>query len=156
MLNCSAGRLFVLGTPFWKRAECTMFNDKAQLVVIAVFQILMVFVYGKYRRARKETFSDPFMTQIGVGDLDGWSLWHLVTFALLGYIYPTEFWFSMTLGTIWELIEWQLGSTNAPEWIRVFAGAATPDASGRWWYGRVSDIVMNALGFGLGILLSIG
>ena len=131
-----------------------MINAKVQLTVIAVFQILMVFGYGKFRRIKAQTFSDPFMTKLGVGDLDGWSILHLITFALLGYIYPEEFWFSMFLGVLWEFIEWSLGALDVPEWVRVFAGAAVPDGEGRWWYGRLSDIVMNALGFGLGIWIA--
>ena len=60
----------------------------------------------------------------------------------------------MALGVLWEFIEWSLGALDVPEWVRVFAGAAVPDGEGRWWYGRLSDIVMNALGFGLGIWIA--
>lgn len=100
-------------------------------------------------------YHDPLMNKLGVGDLDGWSIAHLLFFMVLGYMYPDTFLISMGLGVGWEAFEHFLGKQR-PGYLGGFGDCITTDPAleeGPWWFGRVSDIGMNALGFLLGAYL---
>lgn len=91
--------------------------------------ILVLAIYGSVVKR------DPLLTKLGVWDLTGWSLTHVLFYSLLGYRCPDNFKLIMAFGVVWEIVEHLLSRF------------------GVWWYGRVSDIVMNAIGFGLGAFI---
>ena len=89
----------------------------------------LVILYGRYICSRQ--LKDPLLRKLGVLDLDGWSLTHVLLYMYLGYTFPTHFATIMTGGVIWELLESSQGNNS-------------------WWFGRLSDILVNAIGFLLG------
>ena len=128
-------------------------NNNYKVVLIACACFLAICLYGKYR-CNNPDYHDPLMKQLGIFDLDGWSLAHIGFFALLGYLYPDTFVVAMGLGIGWELFEQVLGK-NRPGALGGFGDCITTDPAveGPWWFGRISDIVMNVLGFMLGVWL---
>lgn len=68
-------------------------------------------------------------------------------YALLGFLYPKTFYLTMFLGIIWEVIEFYIGYSK-PKWIFDYW-----KNSAEWWFGRNSDIVVNLIGFIIGMKL---
>lgn len=86
---------------------------------------------------------------------DGWSISHLVFFAVLGYLYPSHMYFVLFLGLLWESIEF---ATQHTEWgllhaLRGLAKCKNIHNDNFWWYGKVSDLLMNLLGFWIGMMI---
>ena len=129
-------------------------HNNYKVIIIAFICFLVICLYGKYRCDNPD-YHDPLMKQLGVFDLDGWSITHFAFFALLGYLYPDTFWVAMALGVSWEVFEHFLGK-NRPGILGGFGDCITTDPSveGPWWFGRISDIIMNMAGFLFGAWLS--
>ena len=128
-------------------------KELLQLIGACVVCVLLIFLNGWYRCKYKNS-EDILMTKIPVGDLDGWSCAHVMFFALLGYLFPDMFLEAMIAGGIWEGIEAFLGKSR-PSWMGGFGDCdlrtdQVDTTHKNWWYGRVSDLFMNALGFGIG------
>jgi hypothetical protein len=94
------------------------------------------------KHASKNKKSEPLLTEIGIWNLTGWSLTHVAFYAFLGFMFPTDFKLLMLMGVIWEILEQYV--LNGVEWAKA---DCIDDV---WWYGRVSDLFMNAIGFWLG------
>ena len=115
---------------------------------VTTLPLFFIFPYGRYRSLHP-TYVDPLMTKIGIGDLDGWSVCHFCWYGLMGYIFPTRTLEVMGLGATWEVIEWFLGETR-PAILGGFGDCPhniNATNNEKWWYGRASDLVVNALGF---------
>lgn len=113
--------------------------------------VLFIFPYGYYRSLHPG-FVDPLMTKIGIGDLDIWSLTHFGWYGGVGYFYPMHVPWVLTLGVVWEGIEHLLGEAR-PAILGGFGdcpGNINAQRHKKWWYGRPSDLVMNALGCCIG------
>ena len=144
------------------------------LVVAAILAVVAIGLYGRYRCNHPE-YTDIFMAQSGVWDLDGWSGLHFVFFGMLGALCGTAYLpHAMVLGVAWEGVEHVLG-TQRPSWLGGFGdcvltdrppdqarapgrtGDDTPDdkkSLGTWWYGRASDIVVNVAGYLAGMCVA--
>ena len=115
---------------------------------VVALPVLFIFPYGRYRSLHP-TYVDPLMTKIGIGDLDGWSISHFCWYGIMGYMFPTRPIAVLGMGTTWEAIEWILGETR-PAIMGGFGDCPNNiNAKGneKWWYGRGSDLIVNALGF---------
>ena len=128
-------------------------NNNYKVLLLAAVCFLVICFYGQYR-CNNPDYHDPLMQKLGILDLDGWSITHFAFFALLGYLYPDTFWLSMGLGISWEAFEHILGK-NRPAILGGFGDCVTtdPGIQGSWWFGRVSDILMNLIGFIFGAWL---
>ena len=82
---------------------------------LIILSCLMIFGYGAYRCANPK-YKDPLETQLGVGELDGWSGSHFILFLVIGYLYPDEYIFAFVMGVIWELFEHYYGEKR-PGWL---------------------------------------
>ena len=91
--------------------------------------------------------SDFLLIKLNIGDLDGWSVTHVLYNLFLGYQFPNLFVEIMLLGIIWEILETIFGYFPG-----VFDCKVTTDADD-WWFGRVSDIIMNFIGASIGYSL---
>lgn len=91
---------------------------------------------------------------LGVGDIDGWSLTHFIFFFFLGYFFPKYYLFILTLGIIWEIIEYITGIINQKNKVTLICDL-TRIKRDSWWYSKVSDIFVNIAGFIVGASLSI-
>ena len=123
------------------------------LIFICIFFIIL---YGRFRILIKDENNkkvylfldgEPLFTY-GSFQFDKWHITHLVFFALLGFLYSKTFYFTMFLGIIWELIEFYLGYAK-PKWVFDYWKLGATD----WWFGRYSDIVVNLIGFIIGMKL---
>lgn len=110
---------------------------------------MAVFVYGAYRSAHP-AYKDPLLRKWGFWDLDGWSGTHFVLFLSIGFLFPRCWLFALTLGVLWEVFEWVTGRLR-PRILKRFGNCNGGDA---WWFGRSSDLLVNALGLGAGVALS--
>ena len=128
------------------------------IFIVCLILISFPIIYGKYRCDHPE-FKDPFQTKLNIGDLDGWSVIHILEFTLLGYLFPTKFILLMVLGIIWESFEFYY-SFHKPTFLKGFGHCITSDTQNKenknnpiWWYGKVSDVVCNFIGIILGMYI---
>ena len=123
-----------------------MYPKKAlSLLCYFVVCAILIFIYGNYRCDNPD-FKDPLQTKLGIGDLDGWSLSHLLFFMFIGYHFKGKYLIvAFLLGILWELFEHYYGEER-PGWLGGDCDMRTDRLDGRWWYGKWSDIVMNTIG----------
>ena len=136
-----------------------MIFDKRSLQVfmIGILTIVIIGLYGSYRCNNPE-YKDMLMGKLKIWDLDGWSISHFTLFFILGYFYPDKMYFSLFPGLMWEAFEHYYGQ-NRPGFLGGFGDCMTTDPNvknGAWWYGRLSDIIVNYLGFVIGSYMSVG
>ena len=133
--------------------------DYVKIFSYLIFCILIIFIYGNYRCNNPE-YNDILQTSIGVWDLDGWSLSHLLFFTFIGYqcvngCKNTKYLIlAFIAGVIWELFEYYYGKKR-PDWLGGNCNSGT-DKKGEkdvWWYAKSSDIIMNLLGLLIGYYL---
>ena len=127
-------------------------------ISLVIICIIIIFAYGNYRcRVNdKDKKNDPllifdgeplFETNISDLKIDRWSFSHIGFFAILGFFHPKTFYLSMIGGFLWELLEYW-SNYIYPKWVYGACG------SGDWWYHRWNDIIMNYIGFLIGMNLS--
>ena len=126
---------------------------KQALSLICYFVVcaVLIFMYGNYRCDNPD-FKDPLQTKLGIGDLDGWSLSHLLFFMFIGYHFKGKYLIAaFLLGVLWELFEHYYGEER-PGWLGGYGDCdmQTDRLDGSWWYGKWSDIVINLIGLVLG------
>ena len=131
-------------------------NSFQLYIVISSLCVFLILMYGNYRCSNKATyFHDPLLTKLGLLDLDGWSLTHVLFYVLLGYLFPKHFVYLMLVGILWEIVEeFVLNHLKSVDYHSKCAKILPRDQEARWWFGRVSDIPMNAIGFAIGYHLS--
>jgi hypothetical protein len=123
------------------------------ILAISLFLGTACLLYGKYRCMHPE-FEDPLQNQSGFWDIDGWSAIHIAQFTFLGFLFPAYFIFIMGIGLAWEGMEF-LYESRKLQFFQGFGHCVSTDQSPDkvWWYGKVSDIFSNLLGFGIGYFL---
>ena len=118
-----------------------------EILQVMSISVIFIFSYGKYR-SFYPNYRDPFMTKLGIGDLDYWSVLHLLWYALMGYLYPKYDCEILSMSIGWEIFEHWMGE-NRPSILGGFGDC--PDnlnaIGNQWWYGRWSDILINMVGF---------
>jgi hypothetical protein len=128
----------------------TIKENYKNLLILNVLCILVIFINGWWR-CKYNMGNDILMNIKLGGDLDGWSITHFLWFTILGYYFPHYFIECLIVGILWEFIEHYLGE-NRPSWLGGFGdcnlGTDQLNSSHKnWWFGRVSDVVMNIAGF---------
>jgi len=126
---------------------------KQALSLICYFVVcaVLIFMYGNYRCDNPD-FKDPLQTKLGIWDLDGWSLSHLLFYMFIGYHFKGKYLIAaFLLGVLWELFEHYYGEER-PGWLGGYGDCdmQTDRLDGSWWYGKWSDIVINLIGLVLG------
>lgn len=120
-----------------------------------IIVIFLICAYGNYRCNHPE-YKDILETELGIFNLDGWSLSHFTFFTYIGYYFPDTMKTSIGLGIAWELFEHYYG-VNRPGWLGGYGDCnnlqSDRNKDGNWWYGKYSDIILNYLGFVSGIYL---
>ena len=122
-----------------------------QVFIIQLICAIIIFIYGKYRCDNPD-YEDILLNKFNIGDLDGWSATHFLFFSILGYYYPDQIKMAMFGGIMWELFEAYYGHYK-PTFLMGFGHCAITDAKspeGLWWYGKISDLIMNYGGFIIG------
>ena len=121
--------------------------------------VIVIFAYGAALRATKTR--DFLATKIHDSpifqDIDGWSVSHLLFFALLGVLFPGRPGEFLAVGIGWELFETALGQNRIEVSGKRLQLIGDADDEGRptgdddaFWYGKESDIVVDMIGYCLG------
>ena len=130
-------------------------HNTYKVLATTTLAIILVFVYGAYRCSHPK-YKDPLEKQLGIGELDGWSMTHFLLFLFIGYQFPDKFILAFSLGVIWELFEHYYGE-NRPGWLGGYGDckqlASDKKSDGNWWYGKWTDVLMNFLGLVVGSYL---
>lgn len=138
----------------WSKFTPVVRQPKNEIIisVIAFFTISAIFAYGKYRCDHGD-YKDPLLKKSKIWDLDGWSGLHFTHFMIGGYLAPNQWWLMTLIGIAWEIFE-ECYDRFKPGFLSAFGDCATTDEeTGKWWFGRWSDLLMNASGMLLGIYL---
>lgn len=127
-------------------------------IIAIYFTIIVVciFGYGIYRCKSQsyDSKKDILMKKLGILDLDGWSIAHFVTYLVAGYNFPDKKIIFIITSIVWELFETFLGTKYGKNFvIGVGDCSLSTDTKELWWYGRLSDIIVNIVGLYVGIYL---
>jgi|ETNvirnome_6_100_1030635.scaffolds.fasta_scaffold02491_7 hypothetical protein len=132
-------------------------GDKTKILISTGLVGFGIISYSKYR-CKNSNFTDPLTRGSSICSFcDGWSISHFLFYMLLGYKFPKELVFTMILGLIWESVEWATSHTN---WkiLSSMRGVSqcnvgTDTIGDHWFYAKFSDLILNFLGFMIGIKL---
>ena len=120
--------------------------------ILTLVSITSIALYGKYRCKYLNTYTDFLEGELFKGSnklgLDGWSLTHYFGYAFMGFIFPNMLIFTTIGGILWELFETYVGIYK-PSIIMDIGFCKSLNSDGKnkvWWYGKLSDIVVNTLG----------
>lgn len=119
------------------------------------------FLVGRIKLGRSISFHSLGEVTI---PLDGWSLSHFVLYTILGYLFPRNYLVFLMLGVAFELVE-EMGGIIERHMERkradrrehrtvITSTAQKPwvlDGGGEYWFGRLSDPLVNSLGFLMGM-----
>ena len=134
-------------------------DERVEFIAWNLASIAVIFLNGWYR-CKYNKGKDPLMSLKMGGDLDGWSITHLLFFMFLGYRFPNYFFEAFLAGAFWELLEEYLGE-NRPSWMGGFGDCSLSTdqlkkSHKNWWFGRASDLIVNMIGFVIGQYLRTG
>ncbi len=122
--------------------------------IFFIVNLFVIFSYGSYRCDNPD-YKDILEDEIGIFDLDGWSISHLLFYMLIGYLFPHKNYILLAFifGILWELIEYY----NEKFTPKLFGGCkklkTDKNEDDNWWYSKPTDILMNALGLIIGFHL---
>ena len=129
--------------------------------ILVIISITSIALYGKYRCHYINKHND--ILEFGLfknsekWGIDGWSLTHFFGYMIMGYLFPKTLLLTMIGGALWELFETYVGKYK-PKLIMGFGFCENiSDKTNKykvWWYGKWSDLVMNFLGFVIGMKLN--
>lgn len=113
-----------------------------KLANIVIISFCLIYTYGNFL----EKYEIPDILQKKFANCqgcDGWGLSHVILYIILGYLFPDKHFLFMLLSVIWEFVETYLGIH-----LKSFKNKNKSDDA--WWYGRVSDIACNLVGYTIG------
>ncbi len=123
-------------------------KDK-NLFVTSLITVASIFIYG-FIKARWLNNFDILQFKLGLWDFDGWSLTHLVFYFMLTHICPQKWKIIFIAGVMWEVIESAIGTPGM-----ITRNMHLTDPKDKvWWYGKVSDIVINTIGIMIALVVS--
>jgi len=123
------------------------------IITLGFACISVICLYGRYRSQHPE-YHDPLMIKLGLYDLDGWSITHFGFNLFYGYYYPSHWWCAFLCGCLWEGFEHFYGETR-PGFLGGFGDFKSTDPNvNNWWYGRISDPIINLVGLVTGMHLA--
>lgn len=116
--------------------------------------VISIFLYGRYRCINNIKNKDPLTNNlINKTDLTSWSFSHIFFYMLIGYLYPNTLVLTMCLGGLWELFEFYVGYYKPIDLENL--GFCFTKQNSIWWYGKLSDLIMNFIGFVMGMYISL-
>ena len=131
------------------------------VAVLCVAVIMVIFAYGALIRwlgmpdPLERTIVDHPLAQ----QIDGWSVSHLLFFAVLGLLVPNRHLLFLGIGFGWEVVETVLGQVDvrvSGQRVQLVGDISdkgqVDDAA--YWYGKESDIIVNILGYSIGSALT--
>lgn len=125
-------------------------------VHVLIICIIVIILYGQViERVAHATGPDKLTGKFAKCDgCDYWGVLHTLFFGLLGFLFPNRHLKYIAIGALWEIIEGYIGCVNSGSvFINLFGGwgKITKDSPKRdWYYGRMSDVVFNTIGYSIG------
>lgn len=125
--------------------------------IISIIVILSIIAYGKILKQHKK--ADILEKKICNADFcDGWTISHVLLYLLFGYFFPDRHLLFLILSIGWELFETYLGTHKLMIGGKRFVLIGGTDDEGNlsgedddnFWYGRISDVAFNAIGYAFG------
>jgi hypothetical protein len=126
-------------------------------VHVLIVCVIIIILYGQFleRVVKKpDRLTSKFAKCNGC---DYWGILHTLFFTLLGFLFPNQHLKYLMLGILWEVIEAIIGCVNSGDvFINLFGGwgVKTKENSARfgdaWYYGRLSDVFFNTVGYNIG------
>lgn len=104
-----------------------------------IFAFIIAFQTVKYRLL----FNKPLLCVKG-HELDCWSLSHLLCYTVIGFIFPHKWKIVFMASILWELFEYLCVQIEKLYY-----------SENRFWCAKFSDIIINTLGFFIGLSLRI-
>jgi hypothetical protein len=126
--------------------------------------VVIIFAYGRFRCLNIDKYTDPLENGIPNTSIDGWSFAHFSFYMLIGYKFPNTFVLTLILGILWELFETYIGIYKPKifkNWgfcegkVMLSDSNETKGIKKKWWYGKISDPIINIIGFIVGSLLHL-
>jgi hypothetical protein len=119
------------------------------MLAVALYGYLHYFVIGRGRDPMRVCAVDRPAWLCAM--TDGWALSHFLFYGMLGAVFPDHFGISMIVSVGWELFEFLLGKVP---WFTGIIEQVSSDSQ-QFWYGKPTDLLVNAAGFWAGAQLGI-
>jgi hypothetical protein len=118
-----------------------------------VIGIVLCFLYGFLINVAK--FPDILGKTITekISGFDGWAVIHIMFYFIMGFVYPDQHMTILVIGIAWEFIETYFGQREFIIKSRKFKMSTshgeneTDPSSEIFWYGRITDVVYNTIGY---------
>lgn len=131
------------------RNSCVNLRPK-YLIAGYVFVSLFILLIPMILRCKSVEFSQTYINAMCNHvlnihcNLDWWSVTHFVFYIVLGFVFPHLWFILIILGITWEILEFCMSKIER-KWFTT-----------TYWRGRWSDLIINTLGFIVGVLLRYG
>lgn len=124
--------------------------------ILCIIAILSIIAYGKIlKRYKKADILEKNI--LDCNGCDGWAVAHFILFLIFGYFFPDKHLVFLTISICWELFETYIGTHKLIINGKRFVLIGDQDDNGNitenedaWWYGRISDISFNMMGYIIG------
>lgn len=124
-------------------------------IIIVIYFIILCKMYGEnvvYKDVlNKKVLTLPFINF----DCSWWPVSHFLLYGILGYYYPEQYLLILSIGVLWEIIEYiaeiVVMKKKKRKPLREEDGSIQYCEC--WWQGGISDIIFNTIGFMFGYML---
>jgi hypothetical protein len=135
-------------------ASRTIRGVEIPCVTVYVICVIVIIAYGFLlsRLKTRDYMAERVLEKVPEVDarLDWWSVSHLLFFGLLGVLYPGKHLQFLVVGALWEVIESAAGSPKSPLAKWMGQNMENNQAASGYWYGRLSDVLMDMVGYTVG------
>lgn len=120
--------------------------------IISILVIISIIAYGRILKKHKK--ADILEKNVvNCNGCDGWAVTHFMLFLIFGYFFSDKHLFFLILSIGWELFETYVGTHKIMIGGKRFVLIGGTDDEGNlsgdeeWWYGRVTDVAFNMMGY---------
>lgn len=127
---------------------------------IPVIVAIALIVFGHVYESVVQGTMNVTLFKVGGMEIDWWAFSHFLLYAYFGYYFPDYFIEFFIIGTLWEIFEGALCHKsfyhllNCKNSNNFICQRLNEIGDCKYWYGRIDDIVMNTLGFVVGMVIS--
>lgn len=125
---------------------------------VCIYDIMLAAALGVYFIGYLVGTSEHNRLKGNIGicpDCDYWSIVHAILYFILGCIFPGRYLMILIISVFWEIFESYSGTHD----MTLFGYCINVDTDGNrgeFWYGRVSDVLLNLFGYILGTYKATG
>ena len=122
--------------------------------IFIIYWLLLLLICGKKSTIHCDKLNYTLVDIPILGKFGGWPISHLVMFYGIGLLFPDCMLLAMTIGVLWEIIEWNVGRSDLLPRLM-----DSPNKSNKnmiygefWVVGTLQDALYNFIGFVAGML----